>query len=744
MSRARGATVDVAVILVAMLAVLSILDDTFADRRYLVSGMVPVAVLLVLALVASRVREGGWWYTLAAVVLFSPLGALVALREPGPYLLPTFATMSRLHADAVNAPTTLVSTVPPVDPTGVVALVPFLIGFFATLPAAWLALGTTRALAPVVPLVVALAATIPLGVLVPTLLVPRGVFIGILLVAWSAVRARRREGAAPGRVHASLAAPLTTVVTVALVSGIVALLVPDTDQSDRVLLRGREESPLASGAASSVLPPEPEGADVLFRARGVPDGLRLRFATLDLYTPEGWVPAEESPGSEGYGTFKRIGSDVAPLHPGRTVVVRVRMRPGYDSDWLPMLGELTSIDLDWNPGRTDVADVRYNQATASAVVLGGVDARDAYSFESVVPVGGFTRRDATREPSEDQTQPAGAFLDDYLRPFARDELLPLERVLLLARYLRTNGLVRYEVDVAQTPDDLGRQMLGSRRVTGTPFQYSALMALGASRLGVPARVVTGADVGRRGVVDHGDVLTWVELQFADGTWRPLDPERFLGSPVDQGASPTSSDPGDFVNDQLAQASKGEDDEIRPPSGSTNADGSPVSGRPAWQLALACVVVLVAAALVALLLVPLVKLLRRARRRRTSSWSRLYVNGWQEVLDAARDRGTPVAEGWSRVAQARAIGSGLDLARRADAAVFAPGPPDDRSDDFWNACQDLRRRLVAAVPARRRWWAHLNPASLVAGMARRRRGDGSTGPEVRREDRGAGRQQPASA
>ena len=25
-------------------------------------------------------------------------------------------------------------------------------------------------------------------------------------------------------------------------------------------------------------------------------------------------------------------------------------------------------------------------------------------------------------------------------------------------------------------------------------------------------------------------------------------------------------------------------------------------------------------------------LRRARRRRTSSWSRFYVNGWQEVLD----------------------------------------------------------------------------------------------------------------
>lgn len=742
MSRARWAWVDVAVILVAMATVLSILDDTFADRRYLLSGMVPVGLLLLMALVASRMREGGWWYTLAAIVVFSPLGALVALREPGPYLVPTFGTMSRLHADALSAPTTLVSTVPPVDPTGVVALVPFLIGFLATLPAAWLALGTTRALAPVVPLVVALAATIPLGVLVPTLLVPRGVFVGILLVGWGSVRARRRSSA-PGSTRGSLAAPMTTIVTVALVSGMAALLVPDTDQSDRVLLRGRDDSPLASGAASSVLPPEPEGDDVLLRAKGVPDGLRLRFATLDLYTGEGWVPAEESPGSEGYGTFKRIGSDVAPLHPGRTVVVRVRMRPGYDSDWLPMLGELTSIDLDWNPGRTDVSDVRHNQATGSAVVLGGVDTRDAYSFESVVPVDDFTRRDTTREPAGDQRQPAGAFLDAYLRPFDRDELLPLEKVLLLARYLRANGLVRYEVDVAQTPDDLGRRMLGSRQVSGTPFQYSALMALGASRLGVPARVVTGASVGSRGVVDHGDVLTWVELQFADGTWRPLDPDRFLGSRVAQSTDAAPPDPGDFVNDQLAQATKGKDREIRPPIGSTNPDGSPVAKLRTWELVVGVAVALLVVAVVVLMLVPLVKVLRRVRRRRTGSWSGIYVNGWQEVLDALRDRGTPVPEWWSRVAQARAMGSGIELARRADAAVFAPGLPDDRADEFWDACQDLRRQLVASVPATRRWWSHLNPASLVAGWARRR-GTRPSARQVRHEDCRTRRQQPAGA
>ena len=741
--QSSGAWLDAAVILGLMAMILSIFDDTFADRSYLVAGLVPVVVLLALALVTSRMQEGGWWYALAGLVLFSPLGALAALREPGPFVVPTLDTMSGLLADSVGAPITLVSTVPPVDPTGEVMLVPFLIGFLATLPAAWLALGTSRPLAPVVPIALGLAATIPLGVLVPTLLVPRGIVVGIVLVAWGAVRARRREDVT-GTARGSAAATTTAVLTVALVSGVVSLLVPDVDQSDRVLLSGDDNTPLLAGA--SLLPPEREGFRLLLKATGVPEGRRLRFAVLDVYDGERWVPAEESPGSGGYGTFKRIGQEVAPLHPGRTVVVRIRMQPGYAGDWLPMLGELTSIDLEWNPGRTEVSDLRYNQATASALVVGGVDTRDAYSFESVVADDAFTRRDATREPDDAQRQPLGAFLDELLLPFARDELLPLERVLLLARYLRTNGTALEGLDNAQTPADLGRGMLGSRHLAGTPHQYSALMALGASRLGVPARVVTGARPGRRGLVHNVDVGSWVELQFADGTWRPLDPERYVGAHEADAGSVDELLPADeFVKNQVAQASKGEDDEIRPPDGSTNPDGSRADEpRPAWQVILGAALALVAMAVLALLLVPLVKAVRRRRRRRTSSWSGGFVAAWQEVLDTARDRGTPVPEGWSRVAQASALGVGLDLARRADVAVFAPGRPTDAAADYWQACQDLRRGLLATTDRRHRWWSYVNPASLAAGWARHRSGEVSAARQVRHEDRGSGREQPTRA
>ena len=153
----------------------------------------------------------------------------------------------------------------------------------------------------------------------------------------------------------------------------------------------------------------------------------------------------------------------------------------------------------------------------------------------------------------------------------------------------------------------------------------------------------------------------------------------------------------------------------------------------WQVVGLAVAGLLGLLLLAWLAVPGLKLLRRRRRRTAGGWSGIYVNGWQEVLDAARDRGTPVPDAWSRASQAASLGVGLDLARRADVAVFAPGPAvGEDGAAFWDACQDLRRALLAEVDVRRRLWAHLNPASLLAGWARSRtREDVSRAPGARR-------------
>lgn len=736
-----GALVDGAVVLASTFLVLTLLDESFWSRDYLIAGMLPVVFLLALARSVRNLAEGVWIYSIGALIAYAPLGALAALHRPGPWILPTFETMNRVLGETFIAPRLFVNTLPPVEASGTLLLLPYAIGFVAALPAAWLALATRRPLAPALSILVALAATILVSVLVPDFYILRGVLLTVLLVSWAAGRARRAE-ALVGQRRSGFVGAVAVVAVVAVVSGLTGLLVPDNDQTDRVRLDPSGEG-VAVGAADT-LPPTGAGRTELMRAIGVPEGMRLRFGVLDDYDGEAWIPAEQSPGAGPAGTFRRIGREVEPLRGGQEVEVRVRIRPGYASGWLPMLGELTGLDLDYTDGRTQLDDVRYNQATSSALVVGGVDPRDNYTFTSVPPASGFSGTDEAMVATEGQRQPQGAFLDQFLTPFDRAELQPLQRVLLMARYLRLNGEVRLAGTSSQKPVDLGLRLLGAERMSGTPFQYTAVTALGASRLGVPARVVVGAEPGARGIIEQRDVQSWVELQLADGTWRALDPQRYTGVHLPAEADEERLGAGGFVESELDL----DPDEIKIPKGaditlSPDAVFEDESGT--WPTIGVAVLALAVLLLLTLVGIPAAKALRRQRRRASGGWSGAYVNGWQEVLDAARDVGTPVPDAWSRVAQARQLGAGLDLARQADAAVFAPGPGDAADGaTFWDACLALRTELIAQADARRQWRALINPASLLSGWARTRAAADSDSGQVRHEDRGPRRQHPAGA
>ena len=479
-SDARAGLVDATVVLGLVALVLSILDDSYSDRSYLVAGLVPAVCLVGLALLTREVDEGGWWYALGAALAFAPLGALCALREPGPYAVPTLGTMSRVMGEVIGAPGLLVGTVPPADAEGQVMLVPFVIAYFAVGFGGWLALGTRSPIGPAVPLVLALAGTIPLGVLEPALLVPRGMVLAAVLVVWISVRSRRNESLV-GLRRGSLATTATAVVIVALVSLASNALVPDRDKDDRVLLRGDRNTDLVASAAASVLPPPSDRSPAAAPRHRGPGGTSTpvrRARPLRRFRQ--WAPAEVSPGSDGFGTFKRIGRDVDAVHDGRGVEVRVQVRPGYSSDWLPLLGELTSLDLEEYGARTKLRDVRYNPATGTALVLGGVDTRDDYTFSAVLVDDGVKIDDEAREATGDQRQPAG----DVPRPPSSlpsigSELSPVQRVLLLARYLRTNGATRLTGPSSAGP---GRPRAGharaARKLTGTPLQYAALTGPG--------------------------------------------------------------------------------------------------------------------------------------------------------------------------------------------------------------------------------------------------------------------------
>jgi len=233
------------------------------------------------------------------------------------------------------------------------------------------------------------------------------------------------------------------------------------------------------------------------------------------------------------------------------------------------------------------------------------------------------------------------------------------------------------------------------------------MALVATRLRVPARVVVGARLPADGVVKGNDVVAWVELRISDGSWRELPRSSYMSfRPPKQDDPPNEPvvlphEPEPTPEPQPSPSPTPEPEQEPDDSQEQASTGTPWR----WLLAL-----LVPAAVGA---VPAYKGLRRSRRRRAARISLRYAGAWQELVDRARDLGLAVQTRRSRPAQALTLDRGLlDLARTADAAVFGPAVPTPESaDSYWASTLSARGSLGGDVPTWRRLLAPFSLASL---------------------------------
>lgn len=718
MTRPWSQLFDAVMVLVLLTVILSVLDPSFASHQYLLVGTAPAVGLLALAGLLMGRPQGVWIFWVVAMLVYAPLGAVIAMKNPGELLVPSLESMGGLLGASFTSPVDLARTLPPVGDAGTMLVVPYAIGYVSGAGAGWLALGTRAPSLPLLPLGLGLAGAVYVGTLVPDHMVLRGSVLAGLMLWWVAVRARRGEPTI-GRHRGVVAQGGIAAALIVVVSGATVALVPDDVEVDRVLLRTQSGAePLPSNVTSPFDVVAGAHDRTLLLVRGLPGAQRLRFGTLDWYDGRAWMPGDVSSGTGEPRGFQRINSEVAPLEDGDEIRVRVRVRPAYRSDWLPLAGDLTSLELDYRDGRTQLSQVRYNQATGSALVIGGVDPRDRYTFTAVVGPAGTVRRVRPDRPTAEQRQPRAAGLDHLLRRWIDMRRQPMGKLTAFMSHLRRHGGVLLRGETDQTLTGLGRDFLGAPIIAGTAHQYTTLVALAASRLGVPARVVVGAVPDDQGRVRPQDVSSWVELRSWEGRWRPLDPRTYMGTRNlagggDSGRSGWTPPAGghDRQGGGKLRLPKGTEVEL-PPGTRLPKTGSPwsVVGLTAVGTALAMVLVLA--------LMPLVKLVRRSRRRRARSWSQIYVGGWQEVVDTARDLGVPVPDRLGRVPQARRLGLGSDLARTADAAVFASEPPvaADRRQ-YWSQTQALRRSILADLPWHRRVRAWLNPASLITSWAR---------------------------
>jgi hypothetical protein len=719
----RHAGLDLLAIVVLTAIAISGFWPTFAGYRWLVVAAAGTGIGMAWALLVISVRLGLDIVLESMSIVYLLTAGALALGAAGLFLgVPDADVINRVLSGTATSWLTLVQTAPPVDSTGAVLLIPYALTYFLSCTATAMALRSRRAALPVLPMFAMLVLVLFLGFPQAFSVVLQGVAFGAVALAWIGHRGMRIE--AGRKADPSLGVvPLGRWVSALLDVGVgAAATLPfiDSIAPDRRLVLRETVTPYDAAYLETPLSAfrrfRDQGPGVynnladtkLFRVRGAEAGTRVRVAVLDRYDGDHWYAANDTSASDFSDRFLRVSSRIDNPASGDEGLYTFFVRNRWDLPWVPTIGAMQAFEFYDDYASDRLPDLRYNRATDTAVLPGGLDLREDYVI-SAIPVADRLTERMRPWPTPDSTlEDAAAFLDVPARAWSLGARTPMQGVFRIADELRERG--RYsdgvfgweaQFEAGQDSIRLDEGFVNAPAMVGNDEQYAATMALLANRLGVPARVAVGTVLGRNGVIKGKHLDAWVELRVADGSWRVLDTSEFMSHRAprrdDVRLTPVKLPPERKPRQQDQQRPE---DLPEPELPTTQAEKDvPL---PRWPLFL-----LIPASVA---LIPVAKGVRRRRRRSASLASAAYLGGWDELLDRARDLGVAVPPRSTRPAQAKALGVPVALAREADVAVFTPTEPAS-AGPFWDRVDVQRRRLASRSPAWRIALAPLNPASL---------------------------------
>lgn len=710
--------------------------SAFAAQRAW-SGMVTLAVGLLTYLVVG------------------PFVAAPTLATSG--ILPSLESTTALLRAVVTVWKEVLTLDPELGASGAVLAAPMLLGLLVTGAAVSIATRVRNAHAAWAALlpVAALGVAVLLGTKESVLPVPAGVTTALLLLVWVSWR----RGQLAGRRVVAL-----FLMTAALVGGGVAgPLVIEGQQ--RFVLRDEMVPPFDPREQASPLSSfrrfvkQLRDEDIL-TVRDLPEGARVRLATMDAFDGVVWNVAG-SEESEGSGTFRRVGDTISTFvaGPRATVEIEVHELPMI---WLPTVGYAERFDFAGSDAIELSRQLRYNDLTGTAVLIGGVPAGTRFTVDAVVPERPEDEElTAAREGSSRLPRPKGVpdAVMLYAGDMAQSAGTPVEIASSLAQGLAERGYFSHggpdeEPSLSGHGADRVTTLLTGDLMVGDGEQYASAMALMARELGLPARVVMGfvPDEYTDEITFTGDdVQAWVEVEFAGRGWVPFDP-----TPDESRTPQTAEQEQQSAEDpQVRQPPPPLAEPVEPPEDDTEQPSTQPNQEPPvppddWTT----VIIIVASAGIPLILLvtPIVVILaaksrRRRRRRSAPDPVARVVGGWDELLDEARDLRAPapatatrretalhLASAFPRPSRRGSVGAAVaGLAASADAVVFGPGvPPAEHVAVYWSEVEAARAAMRASVPARRRIRARLATASLRyrkrerrAERRARRRGEGRT-------------------
>ena len=325
-------------------------------------------------------------------------------------------------------------------------------------------------------------------------------------------------------------------------------------------------------------------------------------------------------------------------------------------------------------------------------------------------------------------------LADLASKAVADAETPIQQARALQSWLSTDGFFSHGlVDDPYSPSGHGAaritSMFAGDEIIGDDEQYAVAMALLATQLGIPARVVMGwhpaeDDPASSTFTATGDNLhAWVEIAFDGYGWVPFDPTPDEDNePNDQTTTPRAN-PKPQVLQPPPPAQEPAD---LPPAIANDRDQEKEEEPlPDW-IGTVLLYSGISIGVLALLAAPFVilgaiKAARRGRRRSAERTADRISGGWDELVDNALDLRAPIVPGATRGESASVLEESFAqprvavLARRADAEVYGPGDPTaDEVDAFWAEVDDIVGGMKGSTTVWQRLRARLSLRSLRAG------------------------------
>ncbi len=690
----------------------------FAGHEEIAVGLPSVALGIAVGFALAKARPQLLVGAAVAIVAFFLLAGVAGLRAHAPAgFLPSPAVWSDLIDGAVNGWARLLTTVPPAGKAGNLLAVLYLAGYAGGVLSVALAVIVRRWPLCVIPPLAVLGVSVLFGVDHPASLFLQGALFGCLTIAWLSLRGGMRHATTGFRVRRLAAAAAVLAVTV-LGAFVIGPRLPMAGANPRYLLRDNVQPPFDPSQYPTPLGRfreyhgEDPIRDPLFTVEGLPQGQAVRFAVMDSY--DGYVWRASPPATATGGTYERVGPRIPTEATGAHATLHFTMGAlaSADSVWVPTAGATTSVTFSGPNAERLSDDLRFNRVTESAADPVALRQGDQWTVEAVF---------ATPPPKDELrtlgTAPGAVIakpqvndrIASLVDAWIKDKTTPYDKVIAIEAKLREIGA--YNDGTHDNPiasgHSLGRLIpfLEADQPQGNGEQYAAAVAYLAQSLGIPARVVLefvpSAGTGSVEVKAH-DARAMVEIALDRVGWVA----------VDDPTPPEDHKP----KQQVEQQQQTSVNEVQPPPPTTAPPPNSLPENPAPEKRdlskrhgggagafFAALLRLVGYASIplAVVLAPCAVIVglkaRRRKRRRTVGPPAARVTGaWLEVVDLARDLGTPVP----RKATRREIGrfvpelASTHFSDDIDAIVFGSEDPTDyHVDRTWRRADELRLTML---------------------------------------------------